>query len=768
MKTTAAAEDNGVPKTTAEAEDNGVPKTTAAAEDNADSRRERASSRGKAFMAMPGVAVFEPHRYDPGSHSPSPIFIVDLEDTGRVPEDWKLLPTFSSCLGKSSATIHVGDADLYGGGEVSGDLRRNDDRQFFWNTENPTGFLDNGKRLYQSHPWLLGIRKDGSAFGIIADTTWKSELSTKGKVRFKSSGPSFRIIIIEKDDPAQVLSTLAELTGKMELPPLWSLGYHQCRFSYFPQEKAARTADALREHRIPCDVIWLDIHYMDHYKIFTFNPEGFADPEGLNRYLHSRNFRTVYMIDPGVKAEEGYSVDEQGREGGFFVSDRKGRLYHGKVWPGECHFPDFSRPDVRQWWAGLYDDFLAKGIDGVWNDMNEPSVFVSFGGTMPVSNVHKGGGGLPEGPHLRYHNIYGQLMVRASREGIKAARPDRRPFVLSRSNFLGGQRYAAMWTGDNFSDYGPMKESVPMCLNIGLSGQPFNGPDIGGFLRDCTPDLLKHWTASGVYFPFVRNHSSEGTVDQEPWAFDKETEDVCRTAIERRYRLLPYYYTLFEEASRNGMPVMRPLFWADFKDTSLRAEQQAFLVGSDLLVVPRWSEKPALPDGDWELFSFEDQDDGFQSYLALRPGAAVPVVDVFQSTAEYSTENLTVLVNPDGEGEACGTMYEDAGDGYSYRQGEYARYSLNAKAGEKSVTLEVSRTEGNMESRRRIRVGLVRTGRIFFSEWSGSGRVTMDIPEEAGVHVPAGKADLSFVCLKNGSISRRYTKKELILTNIVK
>ncbi len=734
---------------------------------------------GREYLVQDGVAVFEPVGYDASQHSPSPIFIRELTPDKRAGcAETALKPEFSRTLtGRHRVTFDCGDADLYGAGEVSGDLRRNDDRQYFWNTENPTGMLKKGKQLYESHPWLLGVRKDGSAFGIITDNSWKSDLDTRGKIRFSSAGPAFRVIVIEKENPEEVLRTLADLTGKMELPPLWALGYQQCRYSYFPQERAAGLADTLRSHRIPCDVIWLDIHYMDRFRIFTFDPEGFCNPKGLNDYLHGLDFKTVYMIDPGVKAEEGYFVDDQGQEGDYFVHDAKGEAYRGKVWPGECHFPDFTSPEVCRWWSGLYKDFMANGIDGVWNDMNEPSVFVDFGGTLPENSMHKGGltlpgGGdaLPEGTHLRYHNIYGYLMVKASREGIVAANPDKRPFVLSRSNFLGGQRYAAMWTGDNYSDYAPMKESVPMCLNISLSGQPFNGPDIGGFLRDCTPDLLRHWTACGIFFPFARNHSSLGTVQQEPWAFDTETEDICRRSIERRYRLLPYYYTLFEEASRTGIPVMRPLFWSDWKDNALRAEQQAYLVGNDLVVIPRWSENPVLPKGDWDLFTFEGEtvDDGYQAYMAIRPGAALPVTGIIQSTVQYSTDSLTILVNPNAQGKACGSLYEDAGEGYAYRDGDFARYAITAETSEDGLlTVSITPIEGlRRHDTRAIRIGQVCNGSVSYSQWSKENSISMPLVEDKFTSIERDKMD--FVTVENGSISKRMTKTELIMTNIVK
>lgn len=680
----------------------------------------------QSYMTMPDVAVFVPDGFQPEQHLPSPIFLRELTPMASLPSDWSLTPDFSVENGHSIVRLEVGDADLYGCGEICGDLRRNGDTEYFWNKDNPSYKYDNGKRLYQTHPWVLGLRKDGTAFGIIADNTWKSKLTTDTTVTFESEGPAFRVVVIDKPTPAEVLMTLTELSGSMPLPPLWALGYQQCRYSYYPDTMVKEVADQLRGRSIPCDVIWMDIHYMQDFRIFTFHDQRFPSPEELNTYLHDNKYKSVYMIDPGVKVEKGYFVDDQGVAGDYFVRDAKGEFYEGKVWPGLCHFPDFTRPEVRQWWGTLYKDFMAKGVDGVWNDMNDPSVFNGPDGSMPEDNVHLGGDGLIPGPHLRYHNAYGYYMVKASREGIQAANPDKRPFVLSRSNFLGGQRYAATWTGDNNSSVEHMKMAIPMTLNMGLTCQAFNGPDIGGFCKHGNAELLKHWTASGIYFPFTRNHSDLKSVNQEPYAFDKATEDVCRRAIERRYRLLPYIYTVFEECSRTGLPIMRPLFWSNPADLDLRAEQQAYMLGNDLAIIPRWSENPALPKGDWDLFSFEAADDGYQAYMALRPGAAIPVTEVFQNTVDYNTGELTILVNPDADGKAFGCMYEDAGDGYDYKKGIYARYEITAETAGKMLKVQLKQTEGSFAaSPRKIRVGLVCDGKVIYSAWSESDTVVI-------------------------------------------
>ena len=719
------------------------------------------------------VAAFYPEGYDATQHQPSPIF--EHEPTAVMPlsADWQLRPRFTTTAdGRSVATIAVGKGvDLYGTGEVTGPLRRNGRSVQLWNIDTPAYGVDGGSHLYQSHPWVMGLRRDGTAFGIIADNTWRSAIDCRDdEVVFTSDGPAFRVVIIESDGPQQLMAALTRLTGHMELPPLWALGYQQCRFSYQPDARVREIADTLRLLRIPSDVIWMDIDYMDSYKIFTFSPKEFPQPAQLNDYLHRQNFKAVYMIDPGVKAEEGYFVDDQGTAGDYWVKDRDGQPYVGNVWPGPCHFPDFTRPEVRHWWATLYQDFMATGIDGVWNDMNEPSVFGGPGGTMPVDNRHGtapsnlppmgeaiSGAALPlqlEGAggrlHLRFHNVYGLNMVRASRDGLLLANPQKRPFILSRSNFLGGHRYAATWTGDNLSSWDQMWLSIPMSLTLGLSGQPFNGPDIGGFCESANADLLAHWTAMGVFFPFVRNHTIKGSANQEPWAFGDEVLQVCRTAIERRYRLLPYIYTLFREASLDGMPVMRPLFMADPKDLSLRREDRAFLLGGDLMVAPKDPGAPlSPPEGGtiasgintlqkkWTPISSALKTieapsgavGGGHPLLLQRPGSIIPMAQLAQSTAELRTDSLTLLVVLDADGQATGQLYEDEGDGFSYRSGNYRQSRLEASLAGRQLSVSLRHTDGHMPApaQRWLRIACIRGGRAQFSAWQQGDVATMKL-----------------------------------------
>jgi alpha-glucosidase len=347
---------------------------------------------------------------------------------------------------------------------------------------------------------------------------------------------------------------------------------------------------------------------------------------------------------------------------------------------------------------------------------------------MPRDNRHGGGDGVTVGPHLRFHNVYGMNMVRASRQGLLLANPQKRPFILSRSNFLGGQRYAATWTGDNLSHPDHMKLSVPMSLTLGLSGQPFNGPDIGGFCENSNGELVAQWTALGVYFPFVRNHNTKGTVAQEPWAFTPEVLDVCRTAINRRYRLMPYIYTLFREASLTGMPVMRPLFMADTKDLSLRSEDRAFLLGGDLMIRPQWAAQTAMPQLEWQPLQLEETADSYQCELRQRPGSVIPLANLAQSTDELNTDSLTLLVCTDTEGKAAGQLYEDEGDGFGYREGHYRQTTIEATLRKKQLSVTLRQVAGDMPAVKRwLRIGFVSKGRVQYTSWQHGHDISFNI-----------------------------------------
>lgn len=644
--------------------------------------------------------------------------------------------------GRQSFSIDIAPGtSLYGTGEVPGPLLRNGRTTVLWNTD-AYGYKDSTQSLYKSHPWVLAVRPDGSAFGVIGDTTYRTEIDLTGDIAFHAEGPAFPAIVIDRDSPQEVVQELARLTGTIEMPPLWAIGYHQCRYSYYPDAQVREIAQGFRDRQIPADVIWMDIHYMDEYRVFRFDEERFPDPKGLNEYLMDElNFHNVWMIDPGIGAEterfpaEGYSVYQDIMEDDHAVKTATGEVYRGEVWPGWCVFPDYTQRKTREWWAEQYQDFMGQGITGVWNDMNEPAVFNVQTKTMPEDNLHAGdeemGGG---GTHARFHNVYGMLMIKATLDGVRKANPDKRPFVLSRATYLGGQRYAAGWSGDNSADWWDLEGSVPMVLNMSLSGFPFYGPDIGGFIGNGDAQQFERWFAFGVLFPFARGHTAVGNIQKEPWAFGPEVENTARQALNNRYRLLPYYYTLFYQAHTQGLPIARPVFFADPADPALRAEDDLFLVGDGLLVKPKLTlhgdREPAMPRGLWNPLALEGADNPDMPEFFLKGGSIIPTGPVMQHTAEKPLDPLTLLIALDERGEAAGMHYEDRGEGYEYKQGDYLLSTYTAEQRGQTVQIRLAAAEGQRpRPDRALHVRLVLPdGKELKAEGRDGDTITMKMP----------------------------------------
>ena len=645
-----------------------------------------------ATVVTANATRFYPYGLSENHLPPSMALIAPFPHLDRKPLETTPIPTFEKTAAGHEAFFAIKDGtSLYGTGEIAGPLMRNGYVTETWNHD-AVGYDAQKKNLYQSHPWVLAVKKDGTAFGVLADSTYRLTIDLTEGIRFVAKDSPFPVVVIEGEHPEDVVMGLANLIGKIAMPPLWSLGYQQCRWSYPTDQKVREVASTFRKLQIPADVMWMDIDYMDGFRVFTFDKNRFPDPKGTNNFLHEMGFKGVWMIDPGVKIDPEYSIYNQGTQGDYWVKTSAGEPYSGKVWPGQTHFPDFTMPETRAWWAGLYKDFMAMGVDGVWNDMNEPAVFDVPTKTMPLSNYHRGGGQLRPGDHRQYHNVYGMLMAKASLKGILAAKPNHRPFLLTRSNYISGSRYAATWTGDNVSNWDSLSWSVPMILNLGLSGQPFSGADIGGFGGSPTKELFQKWIAVGALYPFSRTHTAKGTKPQEPWSYGEQTTNLARTAIGWRYRLMPYLYTVFAEAARTGLPVWRPLFFADPKDPALRNEDHGFLIGANLMVLPNLTEKGdhdfALPQGDWRILKLE----GSESHEALptlmvKAGAIIPLADMAQNTEESAKAPLSLIVAPDSEGRASGDLYEDAGDGFGYKKGLYSLTSFSAATNKDGKTV---------------------------------------------------------------------------------
>ncbi|OAY24303.1 hypothetical protein MANES_17G004600v8 [Manihot esculenta] len=699
-----------------------------------------------------GVFRFDCSSIDRAAAYPSLSFInTKLRDTlFNVPS---YIPTFECNSGNQIVKLELPKGtSFYGTGEVSGPLERTGKKIETWNTDS-YAYGPETMPLYQSHPWVLAILPNGEAIGVLADTTKRCEidLTTVSIIQFTASASYPVITFGPFASPTAVLQSLSHAIGTVFMPPKWALGYQQCRWSYDSAQKVMEIAKTFREKGIPCDVIWMDIDYMDGYRCFTFHQGRFPNPQSLANDLHNLGFKATWMLDPGIKCDEGYFVYDSGSESDVWVQSADGTPFTGEVWPGLCVFPDFTQSKARSWWAGLVKDFISNGVDGIWNDMNEPAVQNVQSKTMPESNIHRGDdelGGHQE--HSHYHNVYGMLMARSTFEGMKLANENKRTFVLTRAGFIGSQRYAATWTGDNVSNWLHLHMSISMVLQLGISGQPFSGPDIGGFAEDATPRLFARWMGIGAMFPFSRGHSSKETKDHEPWSFGKECEEVCRLALKRRYRLIPHLYTLFYTAHTMGTPVATPTFFADTKDTSLRTLENAFLLGPLLVYASTIPDQGTdklqyhLPKGIWLRFDFDDSHPDLPT-LYLQGGFIIPLGPPHQHVDEAKfSDDLTLIVALDENGKAKGTLFEDAGDGYEFTKGGYLlthyvaeRHSIVIKVCERElqfsiVTVRVSETKGYWKRpKRRLHVQLLLGGGAKIDSWGIDGEdVIIAVPSD--------------------------------------
>jgi alpha-glucosidase len=600
------------------------------------------------------------------------------------------------------------DEHYFGLGEKPGPLDKRGRSYVMWNTD-AYGWDASTDPLYQSIPFYIGLRQ-GRAYGVFFDNTTRSSFDmgaeSPDRASFGAEGGEMNTYFFYGPDPKAVVSRYTELVGRTPLPARWMIGYHQSRYSYYPENTVRFIAANFRQRRIPCDVLFLDIDYMDGYRVFTWDKSRFPDPPRLLSDLRREGFRVVPIIDPGIKVDPNYWAYQEGLKGDEFVKMPDGKPFVGAVWPGECNFPDFTQPRVRDWWGSLYKGLLADGVAGIWNDMDEPAVFTYPSKTIPPDAIFWDQG--LASPHTKIHNVYGMLMSEGTRDGLLKLRPNERPLVITRATYAGGQRYAAVWTGDNSSTWDHLRMSVQELMNMGLSGLALAGADIGGFADSPSPELYTRWLEAGVFYPYCRTHTEVGSRDQEPWSYGNRITDINRKSIELRYRLLPYLYNAFHEASETGLPVMRALL-LDYPDDATAVRQnQEFLFGDDLLVAPvlkdgesTWSVY--LPRGDWYDFWTDRRYTG-PKYVTVdapldrvpifvRGGAIVPMQQLVQYTDQAPINPLTFDVYPDGA--SSRQYYEDDGISFDYQRGVSLRQRVTVSEEERGVRLEVSAREGS-------------------------------------------------------------------------
>ena len=607
---------------------------------------------------------------------------------------------------------------FFGLGDKTSKLNLRGQRLENWNTDS-FAYGKHSDPLYKTIPFFYGLR-NGLAYGIFFDNTSKSifdfDSKKKNELSFHGESGEMNYYLILGPSLDEVAQRYTLLTGTPELPPMWALGYHQCRWSYYPEGRVLALAKKFRNLKIPCDSIYLDIDYMDGFRCFTWSKKFFPNLKKVLNKIEDKGFDTVVMIDPGIKVDPDYFVYNQGIKKGYFCKRTDGKLMIGPVWPENCVFPDFTKKEVRDWWGALYKElYLDIGVSGFWNDMNEPAVFKVNSKTFPDEVMHHMEG--QPSNHRRAHNIYGQQMAKATFKGLKKLNKEKRPFVLTRATYSGGQRYASVWTGDNIATWEHMQIANSQTQRLSISGFSFSGSDIGGFVDQPTADMMSRWLQLGVFHPFYRVHSignredgsagieeqdvemdPEKRLDQEPWAFGEEATALNRKAIEFRYKMLPYIYSCFNDYVVEGKPMIRSLIFADQKDKNLLNVERDFLFGEHLLVSPVIKAKTRsqtiyLPKGSWFDFHTGETFAGGKKHkvkvkkdripVFAKAGSVIPMHTVRQHTKEPA-DQLILRIFLSNDDFTC-WYYEDAGEGYEYLEDQYKEIAFDFNVKSKSI-----------------------------------------------------------------------------------
>jgi alpha-glucosidase len=616
---------------------------------------------------------------------------------------------------------------FYGLGEKAARLDKRRGQFTMWNSDTPA-YHEGTDPIYQSVPFYIGWQ-DNAAYGIFFDNSFRTHFdfgsNLQGSVVFSSDGGELNYYFFWGPSIRKILGRYADLTGHLPMPPKWALGNQQSRWSYFPDTIAEQVVARYRADDLPLDVLHLDIHYMNGYRVFTWDRQRFPDPSAFTGKLRQQGVKVVVIVDPGVKyqppapgaaqpaasnpelapQDQSYYVFNQGLAGDYFLKRKSGNLWVGKVWPGDAVYVDYTLPAAARWWGDLFRAYTDHGVAGFWTDMNEPSDFVDQTGTTQMDVVT-----FDAGAHSTYagnRNVFALGMARATYEGLLRLRPDERPYVITRAGYAGIQRYSTMWTGDNTTSWDALALSIPMFETLGLSGEPFIGADIGGFIGRAEPELMTRWYEVGFLTPFCRNHAEVTGYDHEPWRFGSYYEGIIRKYLKLRYRLLPFLYTALEEAHRTGVPLFRPLllnYQDDYNSLSLDDE---FMVGTDLLAAPilhpaSSSRRVYLPAGTWYDFWTGQLYPGgdIQAHapletvpLYVRGGSIIPMGPEMNYVGE-KTGPVSFTIYPDAQGEARLSLYEDDGVSQAYLQGAFRRTAVSYQTMPAESEIEIRAPEG--------------------------------------------------------------------------
>jgi len=636
------------------------------------------------------------------------IAMYDAKDNTLICEDelgfhWEESYEFGGDIVKMSKISQESEA-YYGLGDKPVDNNLKGKRFENWVTDS-YAYGKNTDPIYKAIPFYTGLHHKKS-YGIFFDNTFRTFFDFCSERRnitsFWAQGGEMNYYFIYGPEMSDVVSMYTDLTGKPhELPALWTLGYHQCKWSYYPESKVKEVTDKFRELQIPCDAIYLDIDYMEGFRCFTWSSEYFPDPKKMVKELADNGFKTIVIIDPGIKIDKDYSVFQEGLDKDYFCKRADGPYMKGKVWPGECYFPDFTNPEVREWWSNLFKELVEDiGVKGVWNDMNEPAVMDVPGKTFPYDVRHDYDGNRCS--HRKAHNVYGMQMARATYQGLKKFAYPKRPFVITRAAYSGTQRYTSSWTGDNVASWEHLTIANIQAQRMCMSGFSFIGSDIGGFAEQPNGELYARWIQLGIFHPFCRTHSSGDHGDQEPWAFGTNITNIVRKFIEIRYQLLPYLYTAFWRYANEGIPILKSLVLYDQHDAHNHYRNDEFIFGEKILACPitepnAKGRRMYFPVGDWYSFWNDEILEGGQELwvdadldsmpIFIKAGAIIPKYPIQQFVGEKPIDELVLDVYYKA-GEETSQVFEDAQDGYDYIKGRYSLRNFKLVGKEKSVIIQ--------------------------------------------------------------------------------
>ena len=579
-------------------------------------------------------------KYRIGNPIPTESVVTEIEITeGNI-------PFFTTDEEKKSLFLKLSENDrIWGLGETTRGMNKRGWIYISNNADDPVHTEDK-RSLYASQNFFI-VDGEGRRFGIYVDTPGRVTFDM-GYTRASELVISFDdfdsdLYLVEGDSLKEIVRQFRKIIGKSYVPPRWAFGFGQCRWSYMSADEVREVADKYDEAGIPLDMIYLDIDYMERYKDFTVDDKSFPDFPEFVQEMKNRGIHLVPIIDAGVKIEEGYDVYEEGLSGDYFCKKENGENLVAAVWPGKVHFPDFLDEKAREWFGNKYKFLLDQGIDGFWNDMNEPAIFYTedhlqevfeqidnykgqnldinsffdfkglVGSISNNSEDYKRFYHNYKGQKIRHdkvHNLYGYNMTRAAGEAFERLCPDKRVLMFSRSSFIGMHRYGGVWCGDNMSWWSHLLLNIQQMPALNMCGFLYSGADIGGFGADTTEDLLLRWTAFGIFTPLFRNHSAMGTRRQEVYRFEKT--DSFRSLIELRYSLLPYLYSEFMKAVRDDEMLFKPLSFEYDDARSLEVEDQ-LLLGESLMLAPVYKQNATgryvyLPE-DMKMIRFRAYDD---------------------------------------------------------------------------------------------------------------------------------------------------------------